>query len=238
MIGGVVLAAGAATRFGGGKQLAELDGRPLLEHALGAMAASGVGRMVVVLGAGAEEIAARVNLHGAEPLICDRWDEGQSASLATALAEMGDADAIVVTLGDQPRMTPDAIRRVIAARVEGAARAPGPARAGADRQAARRDGRPRRPQPAAQRQHAGHPLRRSRRRRGRGHPGAARRVARGRPGLVAADRRLVQPAVPAAVGFVAPSLDQTDSCGSVSLSHSGSSRAKPGSMPWPMRDSR
>ena len=121
MIGGVVLAAGAATRFGGGKQLAELDGRPLLEHALGAMAASGVGRMVVVLGAGAEEIAARVDLHGADPVICNRWDEGQSASLASALAEMGDSDAVVVTLGDQPRMTPDAIRRVIAARGDGAA---------------------------------------------------------------------------------------------------------------------
>jgi molybdenum cofactor cytidylyltransferase len=116
-----VLAAGAATRFGGAKQLAELDGRPLLEHALGAMAASGVDRMVVVLGAGAEEIAARVDLHGAEPLICDRWDEGQSASLATALAEMGDADAVVVTLGDQPRMSPDAIRRVIASREAGTA---------------------------------------------------------------------------------------------------------------------
>ena len=116
-----MLAAGAGARFGGGKQLAELDGRPLLEHALGAMAASGVGRMVVVLGAGAEEIMARVDLHGADPLICDRWDEGQSASLATALAEMGDADAVVVTLGDQPRMTPDAIRRVIDARADGAA---------------------------------------------------------------------------------------------------------------------
>ena len=121
MIGGVVLAAGAGARFGGGKQLAQLDGRPLLEHALGAMAASGVGRMVVVLGAGAEEIVASVDLHGADPVICDRWDEGQSASLASALAEMGDADAVVVTLGDQPRMTPDAIRRVIAARGDGAA---------------------------------------------------------------------------------------------------------------------
>ena len=77
--------------------------------------------MVVVLGAGAAEIMASVDLHGADPVICDRWDEGQSASLATALAEMGDADAVVVTLGDQPRMTPDAIRRVIDARADGAA---------------------------------------------------------------------------------------------------------------------
>ena len=51
VIGGLVLAAGAGTRFGGRKQLAELDGRPLLEHALRAMTAAPVGRVVVVLGA-------------------------------------------------------------------------------------------------------------------------------------------------------------------------------------------
>jgi CTP:molybdopterin cytidylyltransferase MocA len=121
VIGGVVLAAGAGTRFGGGKQLAELDGKPLLEHALGAMEASGIGNTVVVLGAGAEDIVARVDLHGARPVICDRWEEGQSASLATALAEMADAEAVVVTLGDQPRMAAEAIRRVVAARGDGAA---------------------------------------------------------------------------------------------------------------------
>jgi len=121
MIGGVVLAAGAATRFGGGKQLAELDGKPLLEHALSAMAFAPVERRVVVLGAGAEEIVRSVDLHGAEAVICDRWEEGQSASLATALAELTDADAVVVTLGDQPRMAAEAIRRVIGARGDGAA---------------------------------------------------------------------------------------------------------------------
>jgi CTP:molybdopterin cytidylyltransferase MocA len=121
VIGGVVLAAGAGTRFGGGKQLAELEGRPLLDHALGAMADAGVGHIVVVLGAGAEEISTRVDLHGAVPVICERWEEGQSASLASALAEMAEADAVVVTLGDQPRMAAEAIRRVIDARGDGAA---------------------------------------------------------------------------------------------------------------------
>jgi molybdenum cofactor cytidylyltransferase len=120
VIGGIVLAAGAGTRFGGAKQLATLDGRPLLEHALRAMAASPVGRMIVVLGAGAEEVAERVDLHGAEPVFCERWEEGQSASLATGLAELADAEAVVVTLGDQPRLAPDAIRRVMAARGGGA----------------------------------------------------------------------------------------------------------------------
>lgn len=116
MIGGLVLAAGAGTRFGGRKQLAELDGRPLLEHALLAMTATPVGRVVVVLGALVEEVTATVDLHGAEPRACERWDEGQAASLACGLAELSDCEAVVVTLGDQPRMSPDAIRRVISAR--------------------------------------------------------------------------------------------------------------------------
>lgn len=116
MIGGLVLAAGAGTRFGGPKQLAELDGAPLLEHSLRAMAASPVSHVVVVLGASAEEIVAGVDLQGAVSLVCARWEEGQAASLACGLAELADCEAVVVTLGDQPRMSPEAIRRVIAAR--------------------------------------------------------------------------------------------------------------------------
>jgi molybdenum cofactor cytidylyltransferase len=116
LIGGLVLAAGAGTRFGGRKQLARLDGIPLLEHVLRAMTAAPVGRVVVVLGAGAEEITAHVDLHGADPLVCARWEEGQSASLACGLAELANCEAVVVMLGDQPRVAPDAVRRVIAAR--------------------------------------------------------------------------------------------------------------------------
>jgi CTP:molybdopterin cytidylyltransferase MocA len=121
VIGGLVLAAGAGTRFGGPKQLADLDGMPMLEHSLCAMMAAPVGRVVVVLGANAEHIAAAVDLHGAEPVVCPRWEEGQSASLAYGLAALAESDAVVVTLGDQPRMSPDAIRRVISARNAAAA---------------------------------------------------------------------------------------------------------------------
>jgi molybdenum cofactor cytidylyltransferase len=116
VIGGIVLAAGAASRFGGGKQLALLDGRPLLEHALRAITSAPVGRVIVVLGAEAEHVLVQVDLHGAEPLVCERWSEGQSASLACGLAELADSEAVVVTLGDQPRVSTDAIRRVIAGR--------------------------------------------------------------------------------------------------------------------------
>ncbi len=116
-----MLAAGAATRFGAPKQLADLDGVPLLEHALRTMTAAPVGRVVVVLGSGADEVAAGVDLHGADPVVCGRWEEGQSASLACGLAELAGCEAVVVTLGDQPRVSPDAIRRVISSRNDAAA---------------------------------------------------------------------------------------------------------------------
>jgi molybdenum cofactor cytidylyltransferase len=119
LIGGLVLAAGKGSRFGGPKQLAELNGRPLLEHAVRAMTASPVDRVVVVLGAGAEDVIAQVDLYGAEPIVCERWEEGQSASLAFGLSELFECDAVVVTLGDLPRLSTNAIRRVIEAREPG-----------------------------------------------------------------------------------------------------------------------
>jgi molybdenum cofactor cytidylyltransferase len=112
LIGGLVLAAGEGSRFGGPKQLAELDGRPLLEHALAAM--SGIDRVVVVLGAHADEIRARVDFGRAEPIVCEDWRSGQAASLRAGLAALGGVDAVVVTLGDQPRLTPEVIAFAIA----------------------------------------------------------------------------------------------------------------------------
>ena len=42
----------------------------MLEHSLRTMRSAPVGRVVVVLGSAAEEIVAKVNLHGAEPIVC------------------------------------------------------------------------------------------------------------------------------------------------------------------------
>lgn len=116
MIAGIVLAAGAGTRFGGLKQLAEIDGVPMLGHVLAAAPEGGLGRVVVVLGADSESVAAGVDLHGAGVVVCRSWAQGQSASLACGLAAVADAEAAVVLLGDQPRVSPEAIRRVLAAR--------------------------------------------------------------------------------------------------------------------------
>jgi molybdenum cofactor cytidylyltransferase len=121
MVAGLVLAAGAGTRFGGRKQLAELDGRPLLEHALAAMASAPVSPVAVVLGSDSDEISGLVEMHGAEPILCPDWDEGQSASLRTGIdaLDRAGAEAVVVTLGDQPNIAARAIAALLTAREPG-----------------------------------------------------------------------------------------------------------------------
>ena len=113
MICGLVLAAGAGTRFGDGpKQLANLGGRPLLEWAVRAQCdACVLDRVVVVLGSSAAQIREAVTFGRAEVVVCPDWDAGQSASLRFGLAQMVAAEKVVVTLGDAPLVTPAVIER-------------------------------------------------------------------------------------------------------------------------------
>jgi molybdenum cofactor cytidylyltransferase len=118
LICGLILAAGAGTRFGDKpKQLAELEGRPLLDHAIAAQCAVvELERIVVVLGAHAEQILSRVEFMRADPVICERWKDGQAASLRRGIEYLTDGahvNKVIVTLGDQPRIRPELIARFI-----------------------------------------------------------------------------------------------------------------------------
>ena len=114
MIGGLILAAGAGTRFGDApKQLADVAGRPLLQHAIDAASAvDALERLVVVLGARAERVLAGVSLGRAEAVVCPEWADGQAASLRCGLRALEGAERVVVLLGDQPWVTPAAIARL------------------------------------------------------------------------------------------------------------------------------
>jgi CTP:molybdopterin cytidylyltransferase MocA len=110
LIGGVVLAAGGASRFGSAKQLAELDGMPLLQHAVNAMVdVFAIARTVVVLGARADDVREAIDFRGALPVVCDDWESGMAASLRVGVEALGDVDWAIVILGDQPRITPQVI---------------------------------------------------------------------------------------------------------------------------------
>lgn len=114
---GLILAAGAGTRFAPGHKLsAELDGRPLLDHTIRASCAvPELDRIVVVLGARADELLDHIDFGRSEPVVCENWSDGQAASLRCGAAALAGAERIIVTLGDQPSVTPELIARFLSA---------------------------------------------------------------------------------------------------------------------------
>jgi CTP:molybdopterin cytidylyltransferase MocA/SAM-dependent methyltransferase len=63
-VAAIVLAAGAGSRFGSGKLVAPLGGRPLVAHAVTAAVACGIGRVFVVTGAHADAVEAALRADG------------------------------------------------------------------------------------------------------------------------------------------------------------------------------
>jgi len=117
---GLVLAAGAGRRFGGPKALARtVDGTPWLALAAGVLRRAGCSRVLVVLGAGADDARALVP-EDAEVVVATDWAEGIGASLAAGLAATRGAPAVLVTLVDLPELPVAVARRVLGD-------APGPA---------------------------------------------------------------------------------------------------------------
>jgi CTP:molybdopterin cytidylyltransferase MocA/SAM-dependent methyltransferase len=115
----VVLAAGAGSRFGGGKLLAALEGRPILQHVLDRLAGSGVDDVVVVLGADADEIERVIEWRGERRVRNPSPSRGLASSLQVGVAAVGDAaDAALIVLGDQPRLPARAIRALLDAQID------------------------------------------------------------------------------------------------------------------------
>ena len=50
----------------------------------------------------------------AEALVCEDWDEGMAASLRCGTRALPGCAWIIVTLGDQPRITPQVIAAIVA----------------------------------------------------------------------------------------------------------------------------
>jgi nicotine blue oxidoreductase len=108
VIAGIVLAAGAASRFGEPKQ------RLLLPRVLERLAETSLADVVVV--AGAHELEA----DGARLVVCPKWERGPGASLRSGLAALpAETEAAVVCLADGPNLAPAAVERVISAWREG-----------------------------------------------------------------------------------------------------------------------
>ena len=118
-VGAIVLAAGAGSRFGGGKLRALLDGKPVLQHVLDTIADARFGHVIVVTGADTEALDAEIGWRGERRVVNPAPERGLSSSVRLAFQALGDADvdAALVLLGDQPRVAPQTIVALLAAPV-------------------------------------------------------------------------------------------------------------------------
>jgi molybdenum cofactor cytidylyltransferase len=109
----VVLAAGASTRFGSPKQLVRLAGRPLLHTAV-TRAAEVVGHaLIVVLGAGAAELAPLLKHSPGSIVVNQDWREGIASSIRAAVARLPATCAgVMLVLADQAGVSADDLKRL------------------------------------------------------------------------------------------------------------------------------
>ena len=113
-IAAIVLAAGQSRRMGANKLTMELDGRPMLGHALAAITASRLAATTIVLGHEADRVRAALGAFDAHFVINDDFRAGLSTSLKKGLASLPpDMDGAMIFLGDMPDIDPALIDRMI-----------------------------------------------------------------------------------------------------------------------------
>jgi molybdenum cofactor cytidylyltransferase len=113
-----VLAAGGATRFGGGKLDALLAGKPVGQWALEAAEAAGLGPGLIVVGVDAPQFAAA---SGWQLLVNPRAAEGLGTSLASAAGQaLAQGRALLVVLADMPLVDPAHLARLASAKATAA----------------------------------------------------------------------------------------------------------------------
>jgi nicotine blue oxidoreductase len=117
---GVVLAAGAGTRLGlGPKALLPYRSRPLVESVAGALLDGGCREVVVVLGAGAPDVAATAELDRYRVAINPDWRSGMGSSFLLGEQTADPADHLLIALVDQPGLTRATVGRLLAAHLPG-----------------------------------------------------------------------------------------------------------------------
>lgn len=122
MITGILLAAGAAKRFGGGKLKQVLPNGLAICVASARNLAAAVDQVIAVVRPGDE---ATRTLLAAEPniqiVVCERAEEGMGHSLAAAVAASPSDSHWIVALGDMPFIKPNTILAIVDQIEQGAA---------------------------------------------------------------------------------------------------------------------
>ncbi len=117
---GILLAAGAGTRFGGKKMTAKLAGGKILGLASYENLLASVPNSIVVINAN-DTLTKNLYLGvGAKTTLCELSNLGMSHSLIHGVSTASDCDGWIIALGDMPFIKKNSIDRIAAALSEGA----------------------------------------------------------------------------------------------------------------------
>jgi molybdenum cofactor cytidylyltransferase len=106
---GIVLGAGASKRLGRPKQTLPFGDTTLLGHVLRDVECSSLNRVVLVVGGAAADALASITPARAEVVRNDDYPSGCASSLLAGLDTAGDAEAVMLLLGDMPGVEPAVI---------------------------------------------------------------------------------------------------------------------------------
>jgi molybdenum cofactor cytidylyltransferase len=113
-VAAVVLAAGASRRLGRPKQTLALGQGTVLGTTLQVARRSRPELVVVVLGGAADDVREQVDLTGVDVVENDEFGEGCSTSVRAGLGALPeDTVGMVLMLGDQPRVRPETVDRLL-----------------------------------------------------------------------------------------------------------------------------
>jgi molybdenum cofactor cytidylyltransferase len=118
----VVLAAGGSTRMGRPKQLLQFKAKSLVRRAAETAIEAGGDPVVVVTGNAAEQVVAELRNLKVHVALNPSWDRGMGSSIRvgveTALKLRSTADALIITLCDQPGISSRILRELVQAHIE------------------------------------------------------------------------------------------------------------------------
>jgi len=114
----VLLAAGASTRLGQPKQLIHIDGESLLRRTARLALEAGCSPVHIVLGYEADTMRSELANMPVNIVVNQNWIEGMGASLRSGMQALRTAEpqpeGVLVLVCDQPRLTADHLRELLA----------------------------------------------------------------------------------------------------------------------------
>jgi molybdenum cofactor cytidylyltransferase len=109
----IVLAAGPSTRFGSAKQLVRVAGRPLLHTAVTRASEVTGNALIVVLGAGAADLAPLLKHSPGSVVVNQDWREGLASSIRAGVARLpATCTGVMLLLADQAAVSADDLKRL------------------------------------------------------------------------------------------------------------------------------